>query len=115
MSTQNLLWFSGVSDVLVDPQWQPCQSVFHTVKVANLNEAIHRLKSEGPHCVLVTGDAAEGDRLLVLESLQGADPRVPIVFYNPAMTAADAVQLVRNGAYHCFGDRDSLERLDQCL
>ena len=31
------------------------------------------------------------------------------------MTAAQAVQLIRNGAWHCFGVRDSLTDLQQCL
>ena len=49
----------------------------------------------------------------------GSAPRggsqAPIVILDPEMTAAQAVQLIRNGAYHCFGGRDSLEALRQCL
>jgi len=34
-----------------------------------------------------------------------------VIFFDPAMTAAEAVQLVRNGADDCFGDRDDLASL----
>jgi DNA-binding NtrC family response regulator len=51
----------------------------------------------------------------MLEALRAIDPILPAVFYDPEMTAAEAVRLYRSGAYHCLGQRDSLEALRECL
>jgi DNA-binding NtrC family response regulator len=66
-------------------------------------------------CALVAGPTADCDRTGVLDAVRRTDPVLPVVFYDPEMTAAEAVRLVRSGAYHCLGLRDSLESLRESL
>jgi len=39
------------------------------------------------------------------------DPLLPVIVWDPEMSAAEAVRLVRAGAFHCLGYRDGLEAL----
>ena len=55
------------------------------------------------------------DRPHLLDAIQHLDPSLPVIFYDPAMSAAEAVRLVRSGAYHCMGLTDGLEALRECL
>jgi DNA-binding NtrC family response regulator len=63
----------------------------------------------------VTGSILDCNPLETLEVLHRAVPKTPVVFFDPDMTAAQAVRLIRNGAWHCFGAGDGLKALEQCL
>ena len=71
---------------------------FDVSQVATLPDAALALASEEFDCMLVTGPLADSSPLETLEVLHGADPQTPVVFFDPEMTAAQAVQLIRNGA-----------------
>jgi DNA-binding NtrC family response regulator len=66
-------------------------------------------------CVLVAGPTENGDRIGVLDAIRALDPVLPVVFYDPEMTAAEAVRLIRSGAYNCLGFRDTVEALCESL
>jgi DNA-binding NtrC family response regulator len=51
----------------------------------------------------------------LLATLQQAAPGVSIIFLDQEITAGEAVQLVRNGAYHCFCPADTPESVRQTL
>jgi DNA-binding NtrC family response regulator len=61
-------------------------------------------------CVLVEGVAADLNAE-VLETIQHADPAVPVVFCSDDMTAGLAVKLIRAGAHHCFHSSESIDEL----
>ena len=112
---QTLLWLASDERLFVEGELPDLLSEFGTNRVTSLSQAAHALGSEEIGCTLVTGRILDGGGLETLEVLHGADPHAPIVFFDLDMTAAQAVQLVRNGAYNCFGVRDCLQALRQCL
>ena len=65
-------------------------------------------------CVLITG-SMPGSAVDALEIIHALDPLMPVVFWDPEMRASDAVRLVRAGAYHCVGYRDSVEALQESI
>jgi DNA-binding NtrC family response regulator len=110
-----LLWLASDARLVVESELPDLVSEFETNRVTTLHQAAHALKSEEIDCILVTGPILDYSPIEVLEVLHGADPRAPIVFFDSEMTAAQAVQLVRNGAHNCFGVRDCLKALRRCL
>jgi DNA-binding NtrC family response regulator len=114
MSTLTLLQLTEGTDVL-HSDWGVLQPEFNSIQATNLHEAVRALQSERPDMILVTGDIPGCDRLDVLEALHGVEPLVPVCFFSATMSAAEAVRLVRNGAYNCFCPRDNAETLQQCL
>ena len=110
-----LLWFSSDTRFDVASELPDLASEFDISQVTTLPEAAQALASEEFGCILATGPLSDGSRLETLEVLQRADCQTPIIFFDPDMTAAQAVQLVRNGAHNCFGLRDCLKALRQCL
>ena len=66
-------------------------------------------------CVLITGNLPGLDAVRMLEELHTYDRFLPVIFWDPEMSAAEAVQLIRAGADHCLGYKDSVEALPQCI
>lgn len=110
-----LLWFSSDTLLGAETELPELATRFDVSQVATLPDAAQALASEEFDCILVTGPLADCSRLEALEVLHPAGCQTPIVFFDPDMTAAQAVQLIRNGAWNCFGVRDSLTGLRQCL
>ena len=110
-----LLWLAPDALLLAESEFPYLVSEFEIHRVATLHQAAHALGTGAIGCILVTGPALDYSRLETLEVLHGADPQAPVVFFDPEMTAAQAVQLVRNGAYNCFGVRDCPNALRQSL
>jgi DNA-binding NtrC family response regulator len=115
MATPKILWIHGTTDLQPQPELYLALSDFDVISVAALAEAQSVLARQDMDCVLVEGPVADGDRMAMLESLRGIDASAPVVFYDPDLTAAEAVRLHRAGAHHCLGHRDSLEALRECL
>ena len=111
----SLLWLTAHAQLPAGTEWQDLKHDFEIIQVATLSQAAQALGSEKIRCTLVAGPIPGSSAMEILEVVHGADPLAPIVILDPEMTAAQAVQLIRNGAYHCFGGRDSLEALRQCL
>jgi DNA-binding NtrC family response regulator len=114
MSILKLLQITENS-IIGRPDWDFIKTEFNLIQATNLSEAVGAIQSEKPDITLVTGDISECDRLDVLEVLQSVEPLLPVCFFSATMSAAEAVRLVRSGAYNCFCPKDSVETLRQCL
>ena len=110
-----LLWLTAHAQLPAETEWQDLMQEFEVIQVATLSQAAQTLGSERIHCTLVAGPIPGSSPIETLEVVHAADPQAPVVILDPEMTAAQAVQFIRNGAHHCFGGSDSLEALRQCL
>jgi DNA-binding NtrC family response regulator len=114
MPSPKILWIHDDTGP-AEKDWQQALSEFDVIPVAGLADAQPVLAREDVDCAVIHGQAEGCDRMLMLETLRAIDGSLPVVFYDPEMTAAEAVRLHRSGAYHCLGYRDSLESLRECL
>jgi DNA-binding NtrC family response regulator len=96
-------------------EWHQILADFSVRRVSTLTDAFEALSTERMDCALVAGTLPGLSFAEVLETLQPLDTLLPFVFQEKGMTAADAVCLIRLGAYHCFGASDSPEALRDCL
>ena len=78
-------------------------------------ESISKANLEGTDCVLITGCTPLADAVDALGALHVLDALMPVIFWDPEMRATDAVCLIRAGAYHCLGYRDSYAALRDTL
>jgi DNA-binding NtrC family response regulator len=115
MSDPKILWIHASTDLQSDRQMRLALAEFDVISVANLAGAQDALALQDVDCTLVEGTIADTDRMPMLDSLHEIDGLMPVIFYDPEMTAAEAVRLHRSGAYHCLGYRDSLDALRECL
>jgi DNA-binding NtrC family response regulator len=115
MPVPKLLWIVSNSDVQVHDQWRELLSGFDVIPVAGIAGAQAILAERDVNCALVHGPLPGEGTAQALEALRDADALLPVVIFDAEMTAAEAVGLHRLGAYHCFGDRDSLEAVRDCL
>jgi DNA-binding NtrC family response regulator len=112
---QKLLWIADTRILSAEDEWISVLAGFDVIAAASLAEAHSALSNQEFDCVLVAGKQLDGEAVDVLELAHVVDPVLPVVFWNPEMSGADAVRLVRGGAYHCLGYRDSLETLRDWL
>jgi DNA-binding NtrC family response regulator len=96
-------------------EWHRILADFNVRRASTLADAFEVLSTERVDCALVAGTIPDASFAEVLETLQPLDTLLPFVFREDAMTAADAVCLIRLGAYHCFGASDSPDALRNCL
>ena len=86
-------------------------------RVRDLAEASAALDSEKPDCVLISGHPEGSGRRDLLDRFLGADAQTPVIFWDRDLSAREAIELVREGAYTCLGERDPwsavLESLEQ--
>jgi len=105
--------------VITDPgnesEWCAVLEGLDTVTVPNLEEASGALSRGQFECVLISGEVADGGAVDAVELVHTTDPALPVIFWNPEMSGTEAVRLVRAGAYHCLGYRDTLEALRDWL
>src|SRR5579862_1263060 len=113
MPSSSLLWIAN-SSVPVAHDWHEALAQFCVKRVSSLPEAYEAVSRSRVDCALVTGELPEVAAIDVLELLHGVDARLPVIFFDTEMSATDAVRLVRAGAYHCLGYRDTLEALCGC-
>src|SRR5689334_18082201 len=73
------------------------QFVIHVA--LTMNDALARLRGEGAEMVLAEFPLAGWEPAELLEAIQQADSRIPVLLRDPEGTVADAVRLVRLGAY----------------
>lgn len=102
-------------DLPVDGEWQQILADFDVHRVNTLAEAHEVLSAERMDCALVAGTIPDASFAGALEILQHLDTLLPFVFQGEGMTAAEAVQLIRLGAYNCFSGADSPDAMRDCL
>jgi DNA-binding NtrC family response regulator len=115
MPSQKLLHITGAPALFDVGDWSDILSEFDAFDVPNLAEASAALSIEEFDCVLISGEAPAGSAMDGLERLLAMDPALPVVFWNPEMSAAEAVRLVRAGARGCLGHGDAMETLRDSL
>jgi DNA-binding NtrC family response regulator len=96
-------------------EWRVLLAGFSITPVAGRAAADAALASDKFDCALVSGPTPDCDRADELEAIHRQDPDLPVIFYDPELAAAEAIRLVRSGAFHCLGYRDSLDSLRQSL
>ncbi|HUJ23038.1 MAG TPA: sigma-54 dependent transcriptional regulator [Bryobacteraceae bacterium] len=74
-----------------------------------------RLASQGAAVIFAEFPLEGWDPAQLLESIQGVSPRVPVVIRDPEGTVADAVRLVKLGAYHFMSGTLDENELFECL
>jgi DNA-binding NtrC family response regulator len=107
MPSPKLLWIADEAHAAVESGWDGSASGFAISRVTSLAHAAQLLQMEDFDCVLATGRLPGCGRLDILEAVHGVNAAMPIVFSDPQLTAFEAAQLVRNGAYQCLGFGDS--------
>jgi DNA-binding NtrC family response regulator len=115
LKAQKLLWIADADCLSAEGEWSKVLAGFDVIAVNSLAEAHSALASQEFDCVLVSGKQPDGDAVDILELAHVLDSALPVVFWNPEMSGTDAVRLVRAGAYHCLGYRDTLETLRDWL
>jgi DNA-binding NtrC family response regulator len=113
--SQKLLRITCTPSLSLEEDWSRVLSGLAVITTDNLAEASSALSREEFDCVLISGEAPHGGALDALELVQALDPLLPVVFWNPEMGIAETVRLIRAGAYHCLGHRDTMETLRDCL
>jgi len=78
-------------------------------------ESTSRDSLENVDCVLFAGSMSCTDAVDALGIVHALDPLMPVIFWDPEMRATDAVRLIRAGAHHCLGYRDSQAALQDSL
>jgi DNA-binding NtrC family response regulator len=78
-------------------------------------ESISKANLETADCVLFTGNMPCVEAVEAVGLLQALDPLMPVIFWDPEMPATDAIRLIRAGAQHCLGYRDSYAALQDSL
>jgi DNA-binding NtrC family response regulator len=114
MPSPILLWIAA-PDAPVANDWSEALASYAVKRTNNLAEAYEAVSRDTIDCVLVTGSLPEAEFIDVLELLHGVDARLPVVFFDADMSATEAVRLVRAGAHHCLGHKDTMETLRNCL
>jgi len=115
MPKPKLLWMVPDATLVLQSEWSEALADFSVVPVGGLLEAQRTLALESVDCALLTGTVPGIDAADVLEVLHLADPLLPTVVWHPEMRAAEAVRLIRAGAYHCMGPGDTAEVLHEAL
>lgn len=115
MPFPKLLWIGSQATAPLATAWREALSSFCTTSIEGLPEACQVVASDDKDCVLFTPRASGVAPAEVLEAIHRLEPDLPVVIWDPEMGAGDAVRLIRAGAYHCIGYRDSVTDLRDCL
>src|SRR5579872_2604531 len=111
MPKPNLLWLVTGSQQVVESSWIDALTDFHIIPAATLAQAQAAIVREGVDCALLSGLEGDVDLADALEVLNQADPTLPVVVWYPEMRATEAVRLIRAGAFHCVGYKDTTDTL----
>jgi DNA-binding NtrC family response regulator len=82
--------------------------------VKDASDALDRLRAEIADVILVEFPLAGWGPAELLEAIQEINPRIPVLIRDPEGTVADAVRLLKLGAYHFMsGPLDDSELIEQ--
>ncbi len=110
MPAHRVLWLVNEETRSADGRGLQYQDMEITC-VPDLGDAITALRSGTVDCVLVSECSPALRRDAILETLMGADSRVPVVVWHRDLSAREAVSLVREGAYSCCGAGDDWDEV----
>jgi DNA-binding NtrC family response regulator len=114
MPTQTLLLLADQT-LSMESEWSEMLSTISVRIAGTLPAGMDVMAADEIDCVLVKGHLGTVESMDILELVHQFDATMPVIFWNPEMGAAEAVRLVRAGAWHCLGHRDSLETLHECI
>jgi DNA-binding NtrC family response regulator len=112
---QKLLRIENPAGTTAQADWCSTLAGFGVTTVRNLSEVSPAMSKQEFDCVLISGEARDSTAGDALELVHAVDPQLPVIVWNPEMSATEAVRLVRAGAYYCLGYRDGLETLRDWL
>jgi DNA-binding NtrC family response regulator len=108
MPLQRVLWLATEDFQAVDSRRGLEYPDLEIMRVTELADAAAAVRSHAVACVLVWAESAAA-RGSVLEALFAEDAGVPVIFWHRELSAREAIELVREGAYTCHGHRDHWE------
>src|SRR5579859_3363120 len=106
MPLQRVLWLVNANERSASTGPEPLPPGVGICRATSLDEALGAIRSEKIDCVLISAQTERRDRGAVLELFLEADVHVPVIFWDGDLSARQAIQLVREGAYTCHGGRD---------
>jgi DNA-binding NtrC family response regulator len=96
----HLLWIRNTAPLLADIELIESLDRFIIRTAHSADDALSRLRG-GPADVVFAECPLEGwEAAELLEAIQEINPRIPVLIHDPDGTVADAVRLVKLGAYH---------------
>jgi len=111
MSKPNLLWVVTDASHATESRWRDALSDFRVIPVDDMTQARAAIHRENMDCAVLTDLHGNIDTVDALELLYQFDPTLPVVVWHPEMRATEAVRLVRAGAFHCIGYKDTADTL----
>jgi DNA-binding NtrC family response regulator len=105
MSPQRVLWLVNEDSQAVDGRHGLEHPDLEITRVTDLAESLVAVRSGEIDCVLISAESP-AERGKALDAFLAQDPGVPVIFWNRELSAREAVELVREGAYTCFCDRE---------
>jgi DNA-binding NtrC family response regulator len=115
MPLPKLLLIGARTSAPVESEYRDVLPGFCITSAAGMPEASRVIAADEMDCVLIMGQGPEVPAADILETIHRHQPTLPIVIWDPDMGAADAVRLIRAGAYHCVGYRDGADALRECM
>jgi DNA-binding NtrC family response regulator len=101
----------AINQVFDDPNWLNTFGNCPLCHYESLAESLSQLNGGTADCVVLVGLKTAGELCNLLEQIQGLDQAVPVIAVSAALSAAEAVRLIKAGAWNCFGPGDIAERL----
>ncbi|HLK49906.1 MAG TPA: sigma-54 dependent transcriptional regulator [Bryobacteraceae bacterium] len=106
MPLQRVLWLVNANEESASTGYETLPPGLGLSRVTSLDEALAAIRSEKIDCVLISAQPEGRERHAILELFLDADVHLPIIFWDRDLSARQAIQLVREGAYTCLGGRD---------
>ena len=107
MALQRVLWLVNRDSALADSGCDLASSGIGITRVAEPEHAFPEIRSQAFDCILISDVTPEHDRPALLDAFLGLAPAVPVIFWVHGLSAREAVDLVREGAFTCHSDHDN--------
>ena len=111
MPLQRVLWLVESKEDSASTGCEALPPGVGVSRVTDLAEALTAARSGKADCVLISSRPEGREREELLDLFLGANAQTPVIFWDQDLSAREAIDLVREGAYTCHGDRESWESL----
>ena len=115
MRLQRVLWLVDENDPWTETGHDELPPGFGLNRVSDLGEAAAAIRSGKADCLLVSTTPTPHDRFSLLDLLLGLNAQVPVVFWDRDLSARQAIELVREGAYTCHGHQEDWPAIQHSL